>query len=464
MPTNQQKLIQIPKAEFQPHSAGWDFLNAFDTGLFRFFILNWHRRARKTTHILNLLIRECCRNKSSVYLYVAPTYRQAKNIIWRDPNMLDRYLPRELIIKKNESELFIEFDTKSILAIRGGDEPDSLRGMDFEGVGVDEFALLKQQVWEEILRPVVAQKTNRWAAFAFTPKGMNHAYDYWMKSPNWDKWFRNELRASQSGLIPQTELDRAKIEMPFDLYQQEFECEFLTEGLGVFKRINDCVAGEIEEPKAGFSYIFGLDLAHTQDFNVITVICRETKHLCYVERWNNTSWNITVEKSKAVATKYNNALCVPDRTGVGDPIVEDLQRAGIGIYHDLDEKPGVLFTHPKKVMLIEKLMVAIEHRLITFPDIDVLVDELRAFSYELLPGGGFRYQAPEGKHDDCVISLALAVWALLGGVYDKYTEPKPITQADLFWQRVRKDTDRYRQMTETEEVEREVSDEGVRSI
>lgn len=456
----QNRQIQIPKAEFQPHNAGNRFLAAFDSKLYRFFLLNWHRRARKTTHILNLLIRECCRNTKAVYLYVAPTYKQAKNIIWRDPNMLDKYLPQECVTKKQETELFVEFDTKSILAIRGGDDPDSLRGMDYEGIGVDEFALLKPQVWEEILRPVIAQKNERWAAFAFTPKGLNHAWDYWNESRKWKGWYRDELRASTSGLIPKDEIDRAKVELPSDIFEQEFECKFLSEGLGVFKRINDCIAGQLEEPKAGFSYIFGLDLAHTGDFNVITVICRETKQVVCLERWNGTSWNLTVERAKAIAQKYNNALCVPDRTGVGDPIVEDLQRAGIGIYHDIDEKPGVLFTSPKKIMLIEKLMVAIEHRLITYPELDVLIDELRAFSYELMPGGKFRYNAPEGKHDDCVISLALAVWALLGGVYDKYVPEKPKTSSDLFWDRVRRDTDRYNQMISPEGVLRYIGEDG----
>ena len=72
--------------------------------------------------------------------------------------MLDKYLPMECVVKKNETELFVEFDTKSILAIRGGDDPDSLKGMDFEGVGVDEFSLLKLQVWNEFMRPVISQK------------------------------------------------------------------------------------------------------------------------------------------------------------------------------------------------------------------------------------------------------------------------------------------------------------------
>jgi hypothetical protein len=91
----------INKAEGVPVTRYWDsqhphqkrVFHAFDQGEKRFFVLNWHRRARKTTLLLNLLIRECCRNRDVTFDYVGPTYRQAKNIIWRDPNMLNAYLP-----------------------------------------------------------------------------------------------------------------------------------------------------------------------------------------------------------------------------------------------------------------------------------------------------------------------------------------------------------------------------------
>ena len=110
--------IQIPVKEFQPHKWQLEILKVFDERVARFFLLCWHRRARKTTLILNLLIRECVKNPKKVYGYIAPTYTQAKSIIWRDPNMLDKYLPKELVLRKNESELYAEFDNGSILAIK----------------------------------------------------------------------------------------------------------------------------------------------------------------------------------------------------------------------------------------------------------------------------------------------------------------------------------------------------------
>lgn len=127
----------------------------------------------------------------------------------------------------NETELFVEFDNKSIFRVEGADRPDRLRGPDWAGLGIDEWALMKREIWEEILRPVIAQDKNRWAVFSFTPKGINHAHEYWENALKWKGWYRSMLKASESGILPQDQLDMARIEMTDALYNQEFECSFV---------------------------------------------------------------------------------------------------------------------------------------------------------------------------------------------------------------------------------------------
>ena len=206
-----------------------EVLKKFDEAAARFFILCWHRRARKTTLGLNLLIREADKNPRKVYGYIGPTYKQAKAIVWRDPNMLMRYLPPEIIARKNESELYVELLNGSIIVIKGADEPDSIRGQDYQGVFVDEWALMKDMVWTEILRPIITQDISRWAMFAFTPKGRNFVYDYWMKADVWPEWYKSFLPVSKSLLINNDELIKAQREIPAEMYAQEFECSFLAD-------------------------------------------------------------------------------------------------------------------------------------------------------------------------------------------------------------------------------------------
>jgi len=226
--------VHIPVKAFTDtrHKAQIDVFKAFDTDHKRFFLLNWHRRARKSTMAINMLIREAISHPKSTYLFIAPTYTQARSIIWLNPNMLQAYLPPEIVKRKNEAELFVEFINGSILSIKGADNPDSIKGIDCRGVVIDEFSLVKREIWEEVLRPIIAQSADRWAMFPFTPKGNNHAQEYWDRasSGEWgEDWYCSLLRSSKSGIIPADELAKAKNEMPPLLYDQEMECSFIAE-------------------------------------------------------------------------------------------------------------------------------------------------------------------------------------------------------------------------------------------
>lgn len=147
--------------------------------------------------------------------------------MWSDPNMLDRYIPHAFVRRKHETELSIQFKNRSLLSLHGSEDPDRLRGMDFAGVVIDEWALCKPEIWFEILRPIITQNERRWAMFIFTPKGLNHAHDLWVKTAGNNDWLRSFLPVSVSGLLPVNEVEKARDEIPSNLYAQEFECSFL---------------------------------------------------------------------------------------------------------------------------------------------------------------------------------------------------------------------------------------------
>lgn len=217
-----------------------------------------------------------------------------------------------------------------------------------------------------------------------------------------------------------------------------------------------------------FEYVLGVDLARSVDNTVLTVINKQLKRVDYVERMeseNRTSWNYQKEKIFNVSRQYGNALTIVDSTGVGDPIVEDLQRMGCSIYHAETttgvEKPGYKFNMTSKENLMEKLKVAIELRLFTIPRIDWLARELERFECVTLPSGKHRYQGRDGEHDDGVISLALAVWGARDFIYEpQYEPPKKITREDEFWGRVKKDIKRKEFDRQGEEEEYSISEEA----
>lgn len=395
---------QVPIPEFCKGMHKWqkEIFRDFDNNKYRFFLINWHRRARKTTLAINLLIREASTTPNVRFGYITSTYTAAKNIVWRDPNMLRKYLPDALVKRKNETELYVEFTNGSILSIHGADNPDSLRGVDFRGVVFDEWPLMDPVTWDEIIRPIIAQSIDRWAMFIFTPKGRNHAHQMWVMRQNNSEWGHYTLDAETSNIIPESELVKIKQEIPAISYAQEFMCEFGDDSTSVFKGVDYCISGGFQKYNPLYSYVTGVDLAKIQNYTVITTLCRETRHVVNHIRGNDVEWSIQKEIIIDEVKRYNS-LAVIDATGVGDPIFEDLVLAGV------NAKP-FKFNNTNKKQLIDRLAVSIEQRLVTFPEIFCLIDELKTYAYDVTAAGNIRYNAPTGMHDDCVISLALAVY------------------------------------------------------
>jgi hypothetical protein len=170
----------IPNEKFLENLTDWQLecLAAYDSGRYRFFILEWARRHRKTTLLINILIRECVEIPNTVAIYLAPYLAQAREIVWDDPNMLFSYLPDqdECGWAKNESKLTIKFQSGSILRVCGADELDRRRGVDCSVLGIDEWSAMKERMWTEIFMPIMAGKgRKRKTLFLYTPKGANHA-------------------------------------------------------------------------------------------------------------------------------------------------------------------------------------------------------------------------------------------------------------------------------------------------
>jgi len=377
-------------------------------------VLVCHRRSRKTTLALNILIREAGTKRKLTFAYIAPTFRQAKAIIWRDPMMLRTYLPEDILRKPfNETELIADFKTLSMLQIGGADDPDRWRGMGCFGWVLDEFASMRngKMLYEEIIYPII-KENGGWVFFLYTPKGRNHGWEYYQKAKEtkgWQSWF---LPCTKSGLYTPEEIGQMRADMPPHLFAQEQMCEFLVSGGGVIPRIDEAISGVLEAPIRGQRYVMGVDLGKKVDWTVLTVLNRLTGHVSAFERFQKFDWTFQKERIARLAKEYCQPLTVVDSTGVGDPIEDDLKRMGLSVR-------GYQFTQRTKRQLIEKLIMAVADRRITFPDIPELVNELRDFDID--PKG--KYSAPSGLHDDCVISLALAVEGLGAEVYGRVNRP-----------------------------------------
>jgi len=198
----------------------------------RFSCIVAHRRAGKTVACIADLVDAALRNdtKSPRYAYVAPHYNQAKDVAWGYLKEYTREIPG---VEYNESELRADLPGDRRIRLYGAENYERLRGLYFDGVVMDEFGDMNPLAWSSVIRPALSDRTG-WAVFIGTPKGRNRFYELWQASQIKDDWFSLELKASETGIIPETELSAAKEDLTEDQYAQEFECSFAAAVQGAY--------------------------------------------------------------------------------------------------------------------------------------------------------------------------------------------------------------------------------------
>lgn len=192
----------------------------------RFKVLNWGRRTGKSTLAANLTLMAATQVIGR-YWIVAPTYKQAKNIYWLD--IIHNQIPRELVKKKNEQELIITLINGSVIELKGADNEDSLRGAGIKGLILDEYAFMKPNVWELILRPMLADSKG-WAVFISTPNGFNHFYKLADNAqstlPEYKDWWYSHATTFDNPHIDDEEVAQIQAEVSEDQFAQEYQAEF----------------------------------------------------------------------------------------------------------------------------------------------------------------------------------------------------------------------------------------------
>jgi len=188
----------------------------------RFRVLISGRRFGKTT----LGIREICKEASqphTVCWAICPSYRQAKNIWWL--KLKKKLFSLHWIDKVNEAELTITLKNGSIIALKGAENYDSLRGNRVDFLVMDEVADIKPEAFFESLRPTLSDSMGK-ALFMGTPKGLNWAYDLFNNAKGDDEWASWQFTTEQGGNVPDNELESARRLLDERTYRQEYQGSF----------------------------------------------------------------------------------------------------------------------------------------------------------------------------------------------------------------------------------------------
>lgn len=221
----------------------------------RFKVVAAGRRFGKSRLAAWTLIIQALKATEKDCFYIAPTYQQARDIMW---GML-KELAHEVIASAHENTSVLTLVNGRKIYLKGADRPDTLRGVGLSYVVIDEYADIKPNVWEQIIRPALADVQGG-AMFIGTPKGRNHFYEiYKLGESNRDEeWAAFHYTSYDNPLIPKKEIEAAKGSMSSFAFRQEFMSSFEAASRDLFKP--EWLEYSEEEPKDGRFFI-AVDLA-----------------------------------------------------------------------------------------------------------------------------------------------------------------------------------------------------------
>jgi hypothetical protein len=258
----------------------------------RYKVVVCGRRWGKSVLGINESLKKAQSKNNSTVWYIAPTYGQAKTIAWRFLLSRLQLFPKSYQerLRIQENQLQVTFPNGSVLALKGVDNPDSLRGSGLDYVVLDEYAMDNYQrypVWREIVRPALADRGGG-ALFISTPKGFNGFYDLYAyadsgEDPDWAAW---RMPTSSCQHIEKKELEAARRELGDDLYSQEFEAEFKKRSGLVYKEFDrdihlQAAIDPMEVPKDWFMEI-GVDFGAGHPTAAVYVMFNNVTDTAYV--------------------------------------------------------------------------------------------------------------------------------------------------------------------------------------
>lgn len=323
------------------------------------------------------------------FWWVAPVYQQARIAFER----LKNYAPNNFFIA-NETHLSLTTPRGTVIEFKSAEKPDNLYGEDVYAAVFDEFTRAKETAWFALRSTLTATKGKCKLIGNVKGKG-NWGYKIAQKAkhqePGYEYYKITAYDAVDANILDIAEIEQAKRDLPEAVFKELYLAEPSEDGSNPFGLpfIRQCV----QPIQPGPAICFGIDLAKSVDWTVITGL-NSKGMVCHFDRFQS-DWGQTKERIKLLPRVTTSI----DSTGVGDPVVEELQR-----HNRLIE--SFKFTSSSKQQLMEGLAVDIQQGLTSVLP-GVMQDEMECFEFSY-SATGVRYTAPPGYHDDTVCSLALA--------------------------------------------------------
>ena len=386
---------------YTPHLKQKEIHNSIINEGYKYYILNIGRQFGKTMLGINQMLYWAINHKGCNIAWVTPIYKQSKKVF----DEMEKVTKSSGLFEYNRSDLTIS-GFNSQIQFFSGERPDNIRGNTFDYLIVDEMAFTRPELWSEVLSATVLVKGKK-VIFISTPKGKNHFYQLSLQ-PNYDNRYKYFHYSSYDNpMIDAEDLEERKRSLPKHIFEQEYLAKFIDNASGLFKNVDSCVIKPAERTQKLFG---GLDIGRADDYTVLTIL-NKNYQMVYVQRWRQQEWSKIIDEVATKIREYNAEIFV-EVNNQGDVFFEMLQNK---VYNNV--QPYVTTTATKPIM-IEDLAVHFENKDIGILNENWLVDELNAFTYIYNEKTRrVQYGAPQGIHDDGVMSLALAVQSIKKNQY-----------------------------------------------
>lgn len=369
----------------------------------RFRVANCGRRFGKTMlsaeEIKGKAISSECR-----IAYIAPTYGQARDIIWQ---VLIKEL-KEIAVKINESRLEIEVNnlkgTTSLIQLRGWESIETLRGQKFHFIVIDEIAMMRNFwiQWQEVIIPTLTD-TKGEVLFISTPKGFNHFYElYNLELENKD-WKSFHFTTYDNPHIEDEEVDKLKAQMTEDRFAQEYLAEFKrTEGL-VYKEFIRELDITDKTPENIKTTILGLDFGYTNPAAMLKIDIDRDNTFWITEEWYKTGQ--TNEQIGEKALSYKPQSVYPDQAEPDR--IEALKKMGLNCREVSKDVPAGI-DRVRELFKQRKIKIHNSCR--------NLIWELETYSYPDKKPGQNEKEVPIKENDHALDALRYALYNYKGAM------------------------------------------------
>lgn len=402
--------------EFErPHLYPKQFAAIFETK--RYSLIEASTKAGKTSGCIAWITEMAMNGREGWnYWWVAPVSDQALIAFRR----MRRSLPTDSFTA-NISLKTITLINGTVIWFKSGDKPDSLYGEDVYGVVLDEASRMKEEAYIAVRTTLTYTKAP--IRIIGNVRGRKNWFFKMARRAERDQMLGVDSNAAYhkivasdavaAGVLDQKEIDDARNEMPEAWWKELYFAEASDDGGNPFGQQHlDAITKPETEPGSGVvskkaPRAWGWDLAKKRDY-FVGIALDEDGAICRFIRHHHMPWG---EVKNVIVSNTGSLPALVDETGVGDPIVEDVQRMmGWNVQHGVTAEgcnlQGFVFTPGSKQRLMEGLAAAIQGRSVWIAA-NVVKEELEQFEFEYTRTG-VRYAAPEGYFDDCVCALALA--------------------------------------------------------